>query len=147
MHRVGDRVSAIHRRYRAPSTVVRPANGWSDTANGRSHRSGTLRATALARIGGDHPAGARTDAATHHATITWAPPGGDRGAAVTGYRIARDGVDSHGTGPWSTTVPDATRTFTFGSLKPGATYHLTVQAINAAGTGPAATATVTTPAA
>ena len=88
-----------------------------------------------------------TDAATHHATITWSPPGGDGGAAVTGYRIARDGVDSHGTGPWSTTVPGATRTFTFGSLKPGATYHLTVQAINAAGTGPAATATVTTAAA
>ena len=81
--------------------------------------------------------------ATHNATITWSAPRSDGGTAVTGYRIARDGTDLHGAGPWSTTVPATTHTFRFGSLQPGATYHLTVQAINAAGTGPAATAIVT----
>ena len=81
--------------------------------------------------------------ATHKAAITWSPPQTNGRTAVTGYRIAPDGTDLHNAGPWSTTVPATTRTFRFGSTQPGATYHLTVQAVNAAGTGPAATATAT----
>ena len=79
----------------------------------------------------------------HTATLTWVAPASDGGSAITGYRVARDGTDSHGTGAWSTTVPATTRSYSFGSLRPGATYHLSVQAINAVGTGVAGTATVT----
>ena len=75
-------------------------------------------------------------------TLTWAAPTSDGGSAITGYRVSRDGTDAHGTGAWSTTVSAATRTFQFSSLKPGSTYHLSVQAINAVGTGPAASGTV-----
>ena len=77
------------------------------------------------------------------ATITWAPPASDGGSAVTGYRVSRDGFDSGGTGAFSTVVPATTRTFTMTSLLPGATYRLSVQAVNAAGTGPAASSQVT----
>ena len=70
-------------------------------------------------------------------TLTWAPPAGDGGSAITGYRVARDGTDSAGAGPWSGTVSATTRSFTFTKLVPDRTYTLTVSAINAAGTSPA----------
>jgi predicted RNA-binding protein with TRAM domain len=77
------------------------------------------------------------------ATLNWQPPVSDGGSAITGYRVARDGRDSGGGGPWSTTVPATTRTFTFTLLSPWDTYTFTVQAINAAGTGPAVGRAVT----
>ena len=90
------------------------------------------------------PTGLTHTQTSSSATMTWAPPASDGGSAITGYRVARDGTDTHGTGAWSTTVPATTGTFTFSSLKPGTAYHLTVQAVNATGTGPAATTTATT---
>jgi hypothetical protein len=81
------------------------------------------------------------------ATLSWDSPLSEGGTAVTGYRVARDGTDSGGTGPWSTTVPATARSLTFKYLRPWSTYKLTVQAINADGTGPAATRTVTVKAA
>lgn len=89
------------------------------------------------------PTGLQHTQTAGSATVGWAAPTVDGGSAVTGYLLARDGTDSHGTGPWSTTVPAATRSFRFGYLKPGTTYHLSIRAINAVGTGPPATATVT----
>jgi hypothetical protein len=81
------------------------------------------------------------------ATLTWAPPAGDGGSAITGYTYGRDGTDSGGTGPWSGTAGAATRSATFNLLRPGTTYHLTVAATNAIGTGPSATVMVTIPSA
>ncbi|PRY12163.1 fibronectin type III domain-containing protein [Kineococcus rhizosphaerae] len=69
------------------------------------------------------------------ATLSWAPPASDGGSAITGYRVSRNGTDTNGTGPWSTTVSAATRSFTFGALAYGSSYTFTVAAINAVGTG------------
>lgn len=86
------------------------------------------------------PGGSRSltlvvSAGTHSATVGWAPPADDGGSPVTAYRVSRDGLDSAGTGPWSTVVPATARAYTFQRLIPGRTYILQVTAINAAGTG------------
>jgi archaellum component FlaF (FlaF/FlaG flagellin family) len=81
------------------------------------------------------------------ATLNWAPPASTGGSPITGYRVARNGTDSGGTGPWSTVLPATARTVTFKYLLPGSSYSLTVQAVTAAGTGAAASKTVTVPAA
>jgi hypothetical protein len=79
------------------------------------------------------------------ATLTWSPPADNGGSAITSYTFGRDGTDSQGTGPWSGTAGASTRSATFNLLKPGTTYHLTVAASNAIGTGQASSVTVTTP--
>jgi polyvinyl alcohol dehydrogenase (cytochrome) len=89
------------------------------------------------------PTGLGSSTTGTSAVLSWSPPSSNGGSAITGYRVARDGVDSHGSCAWSTIVPATARTQKFNSLLPGHTYHLTVQAINAVGTGPAATATIT----
>jgi len=75
------------------------------------------------------------------ASVTWSPPAPTGGGTISGYRVGRDGVDSTGGGAYATTVPAATRTFTFTLLRPDATYTFIVQAINSAGSGVAATVT------
>lgn len=77
------------------------------------------------------------------AVLTWAPPAGRGGSAVTGYVVGRDGVDTGGTGAWSTTVGASARSLTFTRLVPGRPYSLSVRAKSAAGLGPAASVTVT----
>ena len=80
---------------------------------------------------------------THTATMTWNPPSSDGGSAITGYKIARDGTDALGVGPWSQVVSATTRLQTFSNLVPGTSYTLSVRAINSVGSGPAASGTVT----
>jgi hypothetical protein len=77
------------------------------------------------------------------ATLSWAPPASGGASAVTGYRVARNGTDASGGGAWSATVPATVRSQVFSKLVPGQTYTLTVQAINASGTGPSASVKVT----
>jgi Fibronectin type III domain/Papain family cysteine protease len=76
------------------------------------------------------------------ATVTWTAPVNAGGSAVSSYAVTRDGVDTSGTGPYSTTVSGSTASVTLTKLKPGTTYHVTVAATNATGTGPAAATTV-----
>lgn len=66
---------------------------------------------------------------------------------VEAWRVARDGFDTHGTGPWSTVVPKDTMFFVFSSLKPSTTYNLTLEPVLATGVGQSVRLTVTTKAA
>ncbi|HKG49691.1 MAG TPA: fibronectin type III domain-containing protein [Actinomycetales bacterium] len=76
------------------------------------------------------------------ATLGWGPPADDGGSPITGYRVSRDGP-----APASHVLPATARSFVFGHLRPWRTYHLSVQALNAVGAGPAATVGVLTKAA
>ena len=76
------------------------------------------------------------------ASTAWSAPAGN--AAISGFRIARDGADSTGGGAYATTLAASARTFTFTLLRPDATYRFSVQATN--GAGPGATAVTSEPA-
>ena len=78
------------------------------------------------------------------ARITWAPPSTTGSSAITGYYVARDGGTA-GQDPWSRTVTATARGQGFTNLTPGATYTLSVAAINGSGRGPAALVKVTVP--
>ncbi|PPF70685.1 hypothetical protein C5C46_11975 [Rathayibacter sp. AY1E6] len=81
-----------------------------------------------------------TNDSVRSATISWSPPESAGNPAITGYRVSRNGVDNAGAGPWSTTVAATARSFTFTHLAAGATYTMSVSAINAGGdSGPAST--------
>ena len=76
------------------------------------------------------------------ATISWRLPATDGGTSVRGYLVTRDGTDTNGYGAWSKLVPSDIRQYTLLHLRPGATYHLAVAAVTAAGAGPAVSRTV-----
>ncbi|WP_181068060.1 fibronectin type III domain-containing protein [Rathayibacter sp. AY1A7] len=83
-----------------------------------------------------------TNDSVRSATISWAPPESAGNPAITGYRVSRNGVDNAGAGPWSTTVAATARSFTFTHLAAGATYTMSVSAINAGGDSGAASTVV-----
>ena len=58
------------------------------------------------------------------ATLRWTITGSN----PSGWTVGRDGTDTGGYGPWSTTVPGDRREHTFNYLRPGDTYKLTVSA-------------------
>ncbi|PPF35142.1 hypothetical protein C5C10_08050 [Rathayibacter sp. AY1A3] len=83
-----------------------------------------------------------TNDSVRSATISWAPPESAGNPAIAGYRVSRNGVDNAGAGPWSTTVAATARSFTFTHLAAGATYTMSVSAINAGGDSGAASTVV-----
>jgi len=85
--------------------------------------------------------GTKSDTA-RTATIRWAAPLSNGGRTITGYRVTRNGKDSTGAGPRTVTVSASTRTYTFGKLRAGAWYTLSVSAINSVGTGSAGSTTI-----
>lgn len=98
------------------------ANAWGTIDAFRLVRTGPATATAPAAV-----AVAPKDAGL---AVTWAPPATDGGAAVTGYRIYREGVaDAIGT-----TSADAT-SYTVSGLVPGSSHRFAVTAVNAVGEG------------
>ena len=144
------------------ATTTVAATARSFTATGLTNGSGYSFDVAAVNASGTGRVSGRTDvvtpaapptvpttvAVTHDdtartATITWAPPASTGGAPVSAYRVSRDGTDSGNTGPFSTVVAASTRTFTFRFLNPWDTYKLQVQAVNAVGTGPAGSGSVT----
>ncbi|GAA0303884.1 fibronectin type III domain-containing protein [Kineococcus aurantiacus] len=89
------------------------------------------------------PTSVRVTTSGTSATLSWGAPTSTGGAAVTGYVVSRDGRDSTGYGAWSGTVAATARSATFGQLVPGATYRLSVRAVNSAGAGTTTTVAVT----
>ena len=78
----------------------------------------------------------RGDGATGSATVTWTPPADSGGSPITGYLVSRDGTSTTGGGGYTSHLqPASSRSFTMQKLVPGATYTLTVQAVNAIGAG------------
>ena len=107
------------------------AAGWGPTARV------TVRPTAQAQ----GPVVVSTATGDGTMSLTWAPPAS--GAQVTGYRVARDGTDREGKGPWSTVLGAEARTFTMTLLRNDVTYSFSVATVTASGTGPATTVRLT----
>ncbi|WP_110182294.1 fibronectin type III domain-containing protein [Nocardioides solisilvae] len=80
------------------------------------------------------PGGLTTDggAATTSLTLSWSAPADPGDGPVTGYVVGRLGTAD------IVTVGPEVRSHTFTGLEAGTTYDLSVRAVNAAGTGPAA---------
>ena len=85
---------------------------------------------------------ALTDDAHQRATLSWSAPATDGGSEITGYRVARTPHPGGAAGQVSL-VPATDRAFTFIDLVPGASYALTVQAVNSVGPGAEVSKTVT----
>jgi hypothetical protein len=66
-------------------------------------------------------------------TIAWKVPLVLGGKTVTGYRVARDGIDPAKTVAYSTVVPATQRSFTMNDLVAGRAYALAVQAVVSTG--------------
>lgn len=73
---------------------------------------------------------ATVDNAARSARLGWQPPTSDGGLPITGYIVSRTGGNA-------TTLASTARSFTFTGLANGATYTLTVRALNGAGPGAA----------
>ncbi len=133
-----------HRRAtpaQAAAALVRSAS--SGAVTDRSHGPDRLLYTGPATApGAPRRVTARKSDRARTATISWAAPAADGGAAVTGYRVTRSGRDSRGRGPVTVTVSAKTRSHTFPRLRKGTAYTLTVQAVNRVGAGRAGTAAV-----
>ena len=76
---------------------------------------------------------AAVDSSLRTATLSWNTPVWPGYPAITGYRVARNGTDNSGAGPWSTVVAATKRSQTFSNLASGSSYTLSVTAINAGG--------------
>jgi hypothetical protein len=94
------------------------------------------------------PTSPRLRTASTAATVAWTPPTATGDAKIVGYRLTvsdgREPVTVTGRDVL-VTQPSAKGMFrVIGGLKPGTAYTVTVAAVTAAGTGPAATVTATT---
>ncbi|MDT0468703.1 fibronectin type III domain-containing protein [Streptomyces gibsoniae] len=94
------------------------------------------------------PTGPKLRTQSTAATLAWTPPTATGDAKVTGYRLTvsdgRDPIEVTGRDVL-VTQPSAKGMFrVIGGLRPGTSYTVTVAAVTAAGTGPAATVTART---
>ncbi|GAA3609788.1 S8 family serine peptidase [Microlunatus ginsengisoli] len=68
-------------------------------------------------------------------TVHWSAPISDGGYPVTGYQLVRSGKDAAGHASATANVGAGVRSYTFGKLKAGTTYTITVRARNARALG------------
>ncbi|MEP6561537.1 MAG: fibronectin type III domain-containing protein [Nakamurella sp.] len=122
------------------TTVSATARGFTFTKLGPNYDTATVRAVTAAGIGpaasimvysggplifmqpgGDLTVSTNRSAGT--ATVNWILIYyGNHNEPADAFRIGRDGTDTSGSGPWSTSLPSAARSFTFSKLRPGVTY-------------------------
>ncbi len=129
----------------SPSAVRRAlvgdatSNAVSEAASGSPNKLLYLRSTTT---------GVPTSVSTTHSdaartlTLKWSPPYGFGAPAVTGYRITRSGTDTSGRSFTTTNLTGAARSYTFGQLRHGTTYTVTVRSLNASGGGTVSSTTV-----
>ncbi len=132
----------------ATAPVVLPADATSYTFSGlRPGSTYSFWVSARNDLGSSAPAGrsvvlpgmvaipvrdlrAAPDVGSSSVTLTWAPPAGDGGLSVTGYRVARTGPGSSHR-EW--TVDAGTRSVVDDGLAPGSDLSYTVWALNDGG--------------
>ena len=71
-------------------------------------------------------------------TLRWKAPYGFGTWAVSGYQVTRSGRDVDGKTFSRTSIASSARSYTFGRLRHGTRYTMTVRAVNAAGAGSSA---------
>ena len=101
------------------------ATDFSASVNGASTTNGTFTSPAPPPTGVNPTLSVTaSNVGTHQATLVWDYTAGSNPAAVDQIRVGRDGTDSNGTGPWSTTeaVADGQRVFL--NLNASTTYTL-----------------------
>ena len=124
--------------------VLDPTTGYSDYGSVGAYSLNVSACSGTTAPGIPLNVTVTKDDAARSATISWEPPASDGGSGITGYRVARDrGTPAGKKNPWTKVVGPDARSQTFAKLKSGSTFALTVEAINAIGTGPAATENVT----
>ena len=84
----------------------------------------------------DIPANVTIAPGNERVTLSWQPPSSNGGSAITGYELSHDGINWVGVG-------SGVRSRTFTDLTNGTSVTLRVRAVNAAGNGPAVSATAT----
>jgi outer membrane protein OmpA-like peptidoglycan-associated protein len=118
--------------------TVRAVNSVGDSA-----ASNSLDVTpALPPVVPDAPTLTAATSGNASASITFAAPSSDGGAAITGYEVSTDGTT------WSplTTTGSGPFTATVSGLRNGTTYPVTVRAVNSVGDGAASNSLDVTPA-
>lgn len=116
------------------------AGGWSTTSAAVTPRTTPSAPRSLTATPGP-TGGARTT------TLRWTTPAGTGGAPITGYRLTVQRLTGKGTltgAPFVLSLPAGKRTTTFtapAGVAAGTRYRFTLRALNAAGQGPARTAT------
>jgi hypothetical protein len=110
--------------------------GYHCASDGTCWKNGTDPAPG-AKTAPGAPTGVTAESGDATSTVRWMPPASDGGSAITGYVVS--------SGALSQNVDGDTRRVTFTGLTNGTSYTFTVAAINAIGTGPAATSNPVTP--
>jgi subtilisin family serine protease len=119
-------------------TVTGLTNGQAATwtvraANAAGPGAASAGVAATPRTTPGAPTGVAATPGDEQVQVGWSAPASDGGAAVTAYRVFRDGVQVHQTANGSTT------TFTDTGRTNGSTYEYEVSAVNVAGEGPRST--------